>query len=295
MVSVRLSKLRSQSKSSDASNEAETFIMRNFQNLSIDLRTPISPMPLPEERDEDNILVKVEGNTTAITYSFVIKNEKLNTSGTDRNETCFVNNSAGTKTMNGTSGNSKRITVRDQIDFLRQALQGSSIDDHYKLAVMYSDDGGTDLDFFGFVNNITCTIDSSAPVTAVCTISFLVGDTIVSLDEDLPNEPSLSVASPSGTSITLTIGLPTDKGGAGNIVNYWIQYSDESDGYGTRNSAWIDYASSDSSISGNVTKAITSSHGITAGKTYSFRVAAKDSNSGKGEWSGWHTSSGETT
>lgn len=281
MVSVRLALLETQEQDAATTNEQHTFVMRNFTNLNIDLRTPISPMPLPEESDTENILVKVEGNTTAISYSFVIKPESASSPTTYSQGASDVVANAN-------------YTVRDQIDFLKQDMQGKSIDDHYKLQIKYSEDGDDDLTFYGFVNNISIVIDSSAPATAVCTISFLVGDTITSLDEDIPSEPSFSIGTVSGTTIPLTISLPVDKGGSNNIVNYYIQYSNYIGGRGSR-SPWKKYNSTDSSISGNVSFNLGSSDGIIADKTYSVRVAAKGSDYLKGEWSDWQNAGSATT
>ena len=59
-----------------------TVIIPNLSSLSIDLNTPLTPMPLPEETDEDNILVKMEGNTKTIPVAWSMK-EETDTIGTD--------------------------------------------------------------------------------------------------------------------------------------------------------------------------------------------------------------------
>ena len=54
-----------------------------FDTFAIVLNTPVSPLPLPEETDDDNVLVKVEGNTTTMTFAWIIKPETSTTVTTD--------------------------------------------------------------------------------------------------------------------------------------------------------------------------------------------------------------------
>jgi len=43
-----------------------------FDDVSIDYNSPASPMPLPEEDDEEQIIVKMEGNSATISVSWLI-------------------------------------------------------------------------------------------------------------------------------------------------------------------------------------------------------------------------------
>ena len=45
-----------------------------FNDISINKQTPVSPMPLPEEDSDENVLIKVEGNTTTMDISWTILN-----------------------------------------------------------------------------------------------------------------------------------------------------------------------------------------------------------------------------
>ena len=46
------------------SSEVLGYNIPNFDSFNISVRTPISPMPLPEEKADENVLVKMEGNTS---------------------------------------------------------------------------------------------------------------------------------------------------------------------------------------------------------------------------------------
>ena len=37
--------------------------LSNFKSITYDLNTPVSPMPLPEENAQENVLIKIEGNS----------------------------------------------------------------------------------------------------------------------------------------------------------------------------------------------------------------------------------------
>ena len=47
----------------------------NVNSFSIDLNSPVSPMPLPEEGADSNILVKIEGNSATMSLNWIIKDE----------------------------------------------------------------------------------------------------------------------------------------------------------------------------------------------------------------------------
>jgi len=48
----------------DATGSTVTYTSDNITNINVDFNTPIAPMPLPQMEDKENILIKVEGNTT---------------------------------------------------------------------------------------------------------------------------------------------------------------------------------------------------------------------------------------
>ena len=44
-----------------------------FDSISFKFGSPISPMPLPEESGQENILIKMEGNTHTCTITWLVK------------------------------------------------------------------------------------------------------------------------------------------------------------------------------------------------------------------------------
>lgn len=49
--------------------------IQNLTDLQINHSSPASPMPLPEEDEAENILIKIEGNSGDVSISWVIKEE----------------------------------------------------------------------------------------------------------------------------------------------------------------------------------------------------------------------------
>ena len=54
------------------SSGIESYEVKTFEDISINKSTPISPMPLPEEDSAENMLVKIEGNSTTMNLSWKI-------------------------------------------------------------------------------------------------------------------------------------------------------------------------------------------------------------------------------
>jgi len=49
-----------------------------FDNIDFKFTSPISPMPLPEESGQENILVKMEGNTHTAQLTWLVRQEDVN-------------------------------------------------------------------------------------------------------------------------------------------------------------------------------------------------------------------------
>ena len=65
-IYIQLFKIHPESYEASGNNPLNTYSIERlqitaFDSLGIDLNTPISPMPLPEENADANILVKMEG------------------------------------------------------------------------------------------------------------------------------------------------------------------------------------------------------------------------------------------
>ena len=74
-IYIQLFKIHPESYEATGNNPLNTYSIERlqitaFDSLGIDLNTPISPMPLPEENADANILVKMEGNSKQVRLAF---------------------------------------------------------------------------------------------------------------------------------------------------------------------------------------------------------------------------------
>ena len=58
----------------------KSFEILTFNDISINKSTPVSPMPLPEEDSDENMLMKIEGNSTTIQINWILLESSI-TSG----------------------------------------------------------------------------------------------------------------------------------------------------------------------------------------------------------------------
>jgi len=207
MVSISIHKVIDED--TKTGSDQFTYTVNNFNSITIDVRTPISPMPLPEETSDQNVLVKMEGNTTQINLSWTLVDSTTDLAG-------------------GGKADSEVKTVREQLLYLSKNMQGSSLQHRFMLKINYSENTGNaddDLIYFGFVNNITFDTQSAAPVTLVARMTFLEGSVVTTIDADIPFPPtsnSLAAPTPGGGAgrLTATFTTPSYKGGAGVITDY---------------------------------------------------------------------------
>mgnify|MGYP003655066613 FL=1 len=206
------------------SSEVLGYNIPNFDSFNISVRTPISPMPLPEEKADENVLVKMEGNTSTVNLAWTLVN-----SATDLN--------FGKKSDEYTHVK----TVPQQLAYLSNGMQGDSIQDKFKLVIGYSLDsdgnqtGEKDLVFDGFVTNLTFSQSGSAPVTFKVQMAFIQGRVITTLDGDVAKPPtSIGLVMPSlgggAGRITASWTAPSYKGGADVVSDYDLEFLNSTTG-----------------------------------------------------------------
>ena len=233
-------------------NTAGTTIMKwtipVFDTFNFQINTPVTPTPLPEEDSAEQILVKVEGNSTQVNLTWKL-----------------INYSTNQITGSGFSGNSK--TIWEQMLGMKNQFRPISIDDAFELAVV--DDTNQDvISWGGTTASMQATINSMSPVIATANVKFMEGNVVTLYNGDGAKPPinfSASTGSSSGE-IDLTWANPTDTGtGNPSLTGYRIRYK-------TGNVEWTteDYTGSATS------KTLTS---LTAGSTYDLQVSATTANS----------------
>ncbi len=218
-----------------------------FNTFNNTINTPVMPTPLPEEDSGEQILVKVEGNSTQVLITWMIKEYPTNQI-----------------TGSGFTGDSK--TIFEQILGIKNQFRPVSIDDAFEVAVVES--GSDIISWAGTITQMIANFTSMSPVAATGTIRFMEGSVVTLYNSDGAKQPTNFTAVTGGLTgeIDLTWTVPTDTG-TGNpaLTGYRIQYR-------TGNNEWTTQDETPSGTSETLT-------GLTGGLTYEVRVSSTTANS----------------
>lgn len=175
----------------------------NLDNISINHNSPVTPMPLPEENDEANMLIKIEGNsgdiqlswrvipvTTSITYETVVSGES--------------------SSYNSTS----HLSVWEQRQFLYNMIP-VHIEERFDIIIDYNNDfiigdmGAVELpvndgteyqQFSGTWQKIDFRMAGGSPAVFDTSLTFMIGDVISGYSIDTPTPPkNFKITVPSQT------------------------------------------------------------------------------------------------
>ena len=221
-----------------------TYQIPVFDNFNFSINSPVTPTPLPEEDSEEQILVKVEGNSTTVNLTWKM-----------------INYSTDQLTGSGISGNTR--TIWEQMLALKNTFRPISLNDAFTLAIVDTSTSADVISWSGTINSIVCSLTSTTPVSATGTIKFIEGSVVSLYNTDGSKKPTnfTAVTGSSSGQINLTWTLPTDTGtGAPSISGYRIQY---------RSSLLNDWTTVE--FTGSATSKTVS--GLTASTGYYLRVA----------------------
>lgn len=252
------------------------YVINNLDFLTIGVGTPVSPMPLPEEDDEENVLVKIEGNTQKIEVAWNIVEEQSNVKGSDlgsyggsgRKNWKYESNKWSLRNPDTSS-----LTALEQISFLRD-FAPVSVKDSYELGIF--EDGKTETESsyvrLGTISDITFSIAGDSPVVWKAKVSFYVGNVVSAFESDIPEAPSISSVT-SGSSGAYTVTWKEFDGYASGeeptLTKVSIRHKKQAGGSWSEETRTTD-GSLDSGTLNNGTETIT---GLESGKTYYVEVA----------------------
>lgn len=152
--------------------------IKTLGSITINKNTPISPMPLPEEDSDENILMKIEGNSTTMNVSWTMV-ESTNCIGGLPNHT-------GTEWQVG-SPDTTRSTSIEQLEWLENVFAPNSLNDYYEIAILDSNINSADYKDalvygkLGIFQGFNFTVDSSSPVIWNASFDFIEGNVVTSL------------------------------------------------------------------------------------------------------------------
>jgi len=201
-------------KTSQSSGQ-NVFVISNLSSLAYDLTTPLTPMPLPEESDEENILVKMEGNTKTIPLAWTM----LEQGGVIGTSFTYGSN---VWTLNGDAGSRTSI---QQLEFWDE-FAPNSIVDGYSFGI-YED--GNDQGYIkdGSLTKFRASISGSSPIVWNINCDFIVGSAIAAFESNSPERPTIQTfTAPTSTSLRID-WKPYDgyaSGEAPTLTNHTIRY-----------------------------------------------------------------------
>jgi len=182
-------------------NEQFKYLLGNFEGFTYDINSPVTPAPLPEEDSDENILIKIEGNSSILKLRW-----KIHDTTTNREQLVPV----ATK------------TVPENILFFKNLFRPVSINDSYSLLFDFP---VTPITWFGTISQIRMSTIAGEPVTMNASTNFLEGTIIALYDIDVPSQPTnFSATSTIAGEIFLSWSTPFDEGSS-SITGYRIQFA----------------------------------------------------------------------
>jgi len=206
------------------------FKIKVFENIDWKFSSPISPMPLPEDSGQENILVKMEGNTHTMNFTWVLKNETTNQGVTNTSvaggsekptKTIFdvVNWFSADDVEGGFIGrhldDSYDILLFDNLynvnsyNMSANSIGAGSYDDFVVDPPDATDNPWTGLvmQLKGYIRQIGFRTGKDEPATLKGNIEFIVGNNIVSYQGTTPNAPQNFRVKPHPTVPTTKVNI----------------------------------------------------------------------------------------
>ena len=264
----------------------------NIERVDIQLNTPVAAMPLPMETREENILVKMEGNSEVVQMTWRIPEEavvrvKTKTSSTlgdainqkkADDDAKYEWAGSGSGAYAWESGNPVDTTTgtatrgrNDVVNYLLSAFEGRDIEDEYYLSIPEMDARE------GWLSQLNATISGDSPVVWTVSATFQTGRVISMYDMDAPSEPRDVTLVPCDTNgkiegeggwtgtnnkLRLKWVIPVESGGSG-IAKYNLYTR-------TDNSQWMEFTET----AANVFEYVLAVGG--SGVRWHFRVSASN-------------------
>ena len=263
----------------------DKFVAKTFDSIGIDLNTPISPMPLPEDRSTENILVKMEGNSQQVRFGCKFDGNLVELSYVeDINE---IRTDAGIVNVDTAIGGSAYdydtniITEDDNIQLVQTFLnnfESRSITDTFILRIVDKSQTPEKILFTGggSIQSISTSTDSSSPVVWNVNVDFLVGNVISIYDADVPEEITgleVSRGDASGE-IKFRWSDPAREGGSA-ITKFWFVYQKVLEGNWVADDS-ITYAAAQATIPATETKYSYTLTSMTTNTDYKVYVVAEN-------------------
>lgn len=180
------------------------YVLNNFSFFSYAINTPVTPTPMPQMEAKDQLLIKLEGNSSVVKLTWKVKDEGSN------QETY--------------AGVASRY-IPEILAFFRDNFPSRGVDsltDSYKFIINYSP---TPFELTGVINAVNFETNGSEVNTLNASCDFIVGTIVPSgYESDPPSQPlNFTASSTTSTDIDLTWTTP-QVAGSSAITGYNVQY-----------------------------------------------------------------------
>lgn len=240
-------------------DSGRVYQISNLNNFNWSVETPVTPMPLPEDSHEENILVKMEGNTAKIDVSWTMSEGayfgELNSSNVFQPEGI--------------------LTALKQINEFK-TFAPISIGDSFAIKIIDQDASPkVVLDDNGTLNNISFSVSGTSPIVWNVNCSFYVGNVVASLEADIPPSPSQVVLTGGSGSFGFTVtpydGYATEPtaGTASAVIGVRLKYK-------IKGGTWVYEDINNAQLSGTGTTSITGSKTGLADGEYTVNIAERN-------------------
>ena len=180
-------------------NDLICYEFETFNSISINKQTPVSPMPLPEEDSEENVLMKIEGNTTTMSLNWTLTNASTSIAECGFEDLIY---SFATKRYMKTNILTDQSGVFDQVSYIEKNLAPNSLNDYFVLYILDSEkyylnalaNKGTAKIYekMGLIQDFQFNTDSSSPVNWQATMNFIEGSVVTSMSENSHQPPTMT-------------------------------------------------------------------------------------------------------
>ena len=269
-VEIQLYKVHPEKYTNTTANAADEyridkFVAKTFESIGIDLNTPISPMPLPEDRSTENILVKMEGNSQQVRFGCRFDGNLVELSYVeDLTEILTQAGIVNVDTKSAADGggaydyDANIISEPDNIQLVQTFLnnfESRSITDTFIIRIVDKSQTPEKILFTGggSIQAINTSTDAASPVVWNVNVDFLVGNVISIYDADVPEEVTgLEVSVPSSGRIKFRWSDPAREGGSA-ITKFTFVYQKVLEGNWIADNE-ITYAAAQATIPATETK-----------------------------------------
>jgi len=155
-----------------------TLNIRNFDQIDVQLDTPVMVYSIPESPDIDAIGMKVEGNMSTINLSWTLVDQT-------------------TTVVDELTGGSSILTADDQMSFLinhtasgQEGFQPISIENAYEIKLLKSDNSTVFFTRTGVISKLSVSKSGDAPVTWVANLQFSCASMLAADDNIETNQGS---------------------------------------------------------------------------------------------------------